>query len=111
MSLVTFLKIPDVRERFVQQFPKPSFKLKKEILAPPRTNRYMLVGTAFDYLLRFYIKHLNPDAVTHQWFAEDVFDRLNSSDNVEELIVLMENVYIAEEAETSPLPMMTHRHI
>ncbi len=43
---------------------------KKDILAPPLTTRYGLVGTAFDYLLRFYIKYLNPKAITSRWVAE-----------------------------------------
>jgi len=44
--------------------------VKKKILAPPLSNRYSLVGTAFDYLLRFYLKWLNPNALTHPWIAE-----------------------------------------
>lgn len=39
-------------------------------MAPPLTNHYGLVGMAFDYLLRFYIKRLNPDAVEHPWVSE-----------------------------------------
>lgn len=48
----------------------PPMAVKREILAPPLSNRYSLVGTAFDYLMRFYLKWLNPDAVTTQWVAE-----------------------------------------
>jgi hypothetical protein len=70
MSLTTFLKNRDVKEKFAQQFTKPRFSLKKEILAPPITKHYSLVGTAFDYLMRFYLKHLNPDAGTKRWVAE-----------------------------------------
>ncbi len=70
MSLTSFLKNQDVKEKFAQQFPMPEFNLEKEILAPPRTKRYAMVGTAFDYLLRFYLKRLNPAAVTSQWVAE-----------------------------------------
>lgn len=70
MSLTSFLKNKDVKERFRQEFPRPEFKLKKEILAPPVTRRYLLVGTAFDYLMRFYLKCINPDAVTRRWVAE-----------------------------------------
>lgn len=43
---------------------------KKKILAPPLTTSYSLVGTAFDYLLRFYLKYLNPKAITSSWVAE-----------------------------------------
>ena len=70
MSLTSFLRTKDVRERFRQEFQKPRFSAKKDLLAPPLTKRYSLVGTAFDYLLRFYLQHLNPDAVTGRWVAE-----------------------------------------
>jgi len=43
---------------------------KKDTLAPPLTTHYGLVGTAFDYLFRFYIKYLNPKAITHRCVAE-----------------------------------------
>ena len=75
MSLTTFLKNnKDVRERFRQEFKKPRFSERKDILAPPLSRRYSLVGTAFDYLMRFYLKFLNPDAVSRQWIAEYVID-------------------------------------
>jgi len=70
MSLTSFLKNQDVREAFARQFPKPKFSPQKEILAPPLSKRYSLIGTAFDYLLRFRLKRLNPDAVTTRWVAE-----------------------------------------
>jgi len=70
MSLTTFLNNKDVRARFSEEFTKPKFALKKEISAPPVTKHYSLVGTAFDYLLRFYIKWLNPKATTQEWVAE-----------------------------------------
>ncbi len=50
----------------------PRMAIKKELLAPPLSNRYSLVGTAFDYLMRFYLKRLNPDALTAPWVAEQV---------------------------------------
>jgi len=71
MSLTSFLSNnQDVRDRFRQQFNKPPLATDKNLLAPPLSNRYTLVGTAFDYLLRFYVKRLNPDAVEKQWVAE-----------------------------------------
>jgi len=70
MSLTTFLNNKDVRARFSEEFPKPKFGLKKETLAPPATKHYSLIGTAFDYLMRFYIKNLNPKAITKEWIAE-----------------------------------------
>jgi hypothetical protein len=70
MSLTSYLKVPDVREKFKEQFIKPKVSLKKDILATPRTERYGMVGTAFDYLLRFYIKRNNPNAIERPWIAE-----------------------------------------
>lgn len=70
MSLTSFLKNKDVKSAFERAFKKPQFDLQAELLAPPLTNNYSLVGTAFDYLLRFYIKRLNPDAVEHSWVSE-----------------------------------------
>lgn len=81
MSLTSFLKNnPDVREQFKQEFQKPPLRVKKDLLAPPLTKRYSTVGTAFDYLLRFYVKHLNPDAVDKgYWVAEDALTWLQNN--------------------------------
>jgi hypothetical protein len=74
MSLTSFLeRNSDVRQRFKQEFVKPSMPAKKEhiILAPPLTKNYSTVGTAFDYLLRFYAKYLNPNTIDEgTWIAE-----------------------------------------
>jgi len=70
MSLTSFIENKDVKERFRQQFKMPKLAAEKALLAPPLSNRYSLVGTAFDYLMRFYLKRLNPNAVTSEWVAE-----------------------------------------
>lgn len=70
MSLTSFLKNGEVKEKFQQEFPKLRFSIQKQLLAPPLTNHYGLVGTAFDYLLRFYLKLLNPNAIIKPWVAE-----------------------------------------
>ena len=71
MSLTSFVGNKDVRERFKQEFPSPKFSVQKPLLAPPLTKHYFLMGTAFDYLLRFYLKRLNPEAVETRWVAEN----------------------------------------
>jgi len=76
MSLRTFLDNKDVRARFSEEFSKPKFSVKKEILAPPVTKHYSLVGTAFDYLMRFYVKQLNPNTITKEWVAELSVERM-----------------------------------
>ncbi|WP_373525999.1 hypothetical protein [Nostoc sp.] len=73
MSLTSFLEIPDVRAKFQMEFKKPKFDIKRELLAPPLLGAQpRLVGTAFDYLLRFYVKYLNPQAEEDEggWAAE-----------------------------------------
>ena len=62
MSLTSFLKNKDVKDKFTKAFPMPSISLSGELLAPPKTTHYPLVGTAFDYLIRFYLKRINPHA-------------------------------------------------
>lgn len=70
MSLTSFLSNKDVREAFKLEFTIPRLSAKKEIVAPPLSKRYSLVGTAFDYILRFYLERLNSNAMTQQWIAE-----------------------------------------
>lgn len=70
MSLSSFLEKSDVRARFRQEFSKPKLGDTRPLLAPPLTGNYRLVGTAFDYLMRFYLKMLNPQAVDTGWIAE-----------------------------------------
>jgi hypothetical protein len=77
MSLTSFLRNKDVHERFRKEFIKPRLSIKKDILAPSlSTDRARLVGTAFDYLFRFYLQHLNPNAVCRRWIAEEALTRL-----------------------------------
>jgi hypothetical protein len=78
MSLTSFIKTKNVRERFAQEFQKPRLGEKRELLAPPLTKNYSMVGTAFDYLLRFYLKRLNPKAHTQDWVAEEGVDLLDT---------------------------------
>ncbi|HEY9295675.1 MAG TPA: hypothetical protein VIQ31_04760, partial [Phormidium sp.] len=76
MSLSSFLEKSDVRARFRQEFSKPKLGDTRPLLAPPLTGNYRLVGTAFDYLMRFYLKMLNPQAVDSGWIAEITLNAL-----------------------------------
>lgn len=49
----------------------PKYNLMGSMIAPPQSDHYSLVGTAFDYLMRFYLNYLNPKANTQKWVAED----------------------------------------
>lgn len=79
MSLLTFLQQPDVRDRFNQTFPKPKLAQNPPLLAPPKTKNYALVGRAFDYLLRFQIKALNPHAIERGWVAQNALHFLKAN--------------------------------
>ncbi len=78
MSLASFLKVRDVGQTFMQEFEKPRLGQKRELLAAPLTKNYSPVGTAFDYLLRFYLKRLNPRARTRRCIAEQGLGDLES---------------------------------
>ena len=77
MSLTSFISRPEIKERFLEEFPKPRIVTDLNLLAVPQSKRYSLVGTAFDYLLRFYIQRLNPKAKQRHWIAEDGLKRLS----------------------------------
>lgn len=51
-------------------FAKSKFDITGEIKAPPITKHYMLVGTAFDYALRFLITKVNELPPPDSWVAE-----------------------------------------
>jgi len=72
MSLTTFLKNKDVQKRFNQEFEMPRVVLSNELQAPPLTHNFSLMGTAFDYLMRFYIERINPIAHTRRWIPEAI---------------------------------------
>lgn len=71
MTLRTFLKRADVQQLYRDTFPSmPDQPPMPPMAAVSQTTRASAVGTAFDYLLRFYVRHLNPDAVVCRWIAE-----------------------------------------
>lgn len=76
MSLKAFLKNNDVKDKFAKEFEIPAIRLTGQILAPPQTTNYSLVGTAFDYLMRFYLGRINPKAIKSEWVAENAPKRL-----------------------------------
>lgn len=46
------------------------------IKVKPRSKRYSLVGTAFDYLLRFELQRRAPHAISRPWIAKAAANRL-----------------------------------
>ena len=70
MSLTQFIKEPDVKAKLREIFPLARQQFKQALLVEPLTNHYSLVGTAFDYLLRFALQRLHPHAIAKEWIAE-----------------------------------------
>lgn len=70
MSLTSFLKNNEkVRILLDQTFKKPEVSLDVERLAEPQTSNYALIGTAFDYVLRFWLEHEYDGIESKPWVA------------------------------------------
>lgn len=71
MSLTTLLDRPDVKKWMRDRFLFKAVKTEKPLAARPLTDHYMLVGTAFDYIMRWRLERDNPDRVhSDKWIAE-----------------------------------------
>lgn len=70
MSLTSFVGMPDVKAKLKPLRPKLPRRLSAPVKVEPRSKRYMLVGTAFDYLLRFELQRRAPHAISERWVAE-----------------------------------------
>ena len=71
MSLTDFMRNKKLNLKFNEIFKYPDFNPEVSILAKPKTNNHALIGTAFDYLLRFYIARNNKVA-NKRWVCEEV---------------------------------------
>ncbi len=71
MSLTSLLARKDVRAKFAETFRMPSVrKCSTRLLVPCLSKHYSLVGTAFDYLLRFELERINGRrCVVRDWVA------------------------------------------
>jgi hypothetical protein len=83
MSLTSFLALPDVKARFKQEWPLSSPRPQTRswlMVAPPISPRPQLIGTAFDYVLRFHLRRLNPLAEEREnWVAESAVANLKGN--------------------------------
>jgi hypothetical protein len=76
MSIITFTRKPEVRALFDEFVGKTKPLPKIPIKAPPLTENYQKVGTAFDYLLRLRLQQKFPHAKSSRWIAEKGLDRI-----------------------------------
>jgi hypothetical protein len=71
MSLASFVQLADVAER-LKPFRPPVRRVDTRFKVPRVSDNPRLVGTAFDYLLRFELQRRAPHAVAREWVAEQV---------------------------------------
>lgn len=81
MSLTSYLtdpEHPDLRQKFRDEFLRPVFNLKADIKAHFLTKNFGIIGTAFDYLLRFTIQYHNKEKQIYdrEWVADSSFKAL-----------------------------------
>jgi len=81
MSLLQFVRLPEVKQRLLEEFKQPLVECRNPIQVLPKSKNSSLVGTAFDYLLRFWLKRLNPMAEVRTWVAEDAVALLTGRGN------------------------------
>jgi hypothetical protein len=70
MNFKKFLTIPEVRALIDKNTKMPKYKIESEMKAEPLTTHYILVGIAFDYFIRFYLKRENQEIDDPIWKAE-----------------------------------------
>ena len=112
LSLTSFLDIPEVKKMFRDEFPLERITLRGDLKAPSVTKHYSLVGTAFDYLLRFYLEKKNPNCVTRPWVAEHTAILLRAANNMENNQQLIDGAYewVASDRYLSPEEMKYYLH-
>jgi hypothetical protein len=81
MSLTHLLDFPDVAAKLKPLRPKPPRKITAPLQVEPRSKRYTMVGTAFDYLLRFELQRRAPYATSERWVAEYAPDAICKEDD------------------------------
>jgi hypothetical protein len=67
----------ELRTALANLFPLPKQKFNQIIRAEPLTKNYALVGTAFDYLLRFSLEKNYKEIYSSRWVAELAVEKLN----------------------------------
>jgi hypothetical protein len=77
MSLTSLVRnATPVRDQIAAWFPKPRIRLQAELRVPSVTKDRGLIGTAFDYLLRFSLERAMPFAQRKPWAAESALAKL-----------------------------------
>ena len=98
MGLTDFLRYnKDVKEKFSREFKKPEFTVKKELLAPPLTDNYRLVGSRFHYKISEYVNKLNSNATGFEKLPEEDISKDDREDIQKLLSIIPSEVFKANE--------------
>lgn len=80
MSVSDFIKQQNAKKLIEKHFIDDHKKRKLTILAQPHTNNYTWVGTAFDYLFRFFLEYHNKELIqydkTVNWVSEQGYEHM-----------------------------------
>jgi hypothetical protein len=98
MSLSSFVQLKVVRAQFDGLRPNLPRKIPVPLRIMPRSNRFGLIGTAFDYLLRFELQRRAPHAISREWVAESA-PELIYSERAESRSISCLNLYLDERRE------------
>ena len=80
MSLTSILRDrADIRDGLRARLVRPPIRFEA-IRAAPRTTNYGIVGTAFDYLLRFFLQRINRISETSEWVAQEGVELIGASE-------------------------------
>lgn len=82
MSLTSRLKNDHELSLQLSRLVLETTSIKLDMVAPPHTSNYALVGTAFDYLMRMELAHRVPSARTEKWVAEVAADVISTDDEL-----------------------------
>lgn len=90
---------------FSISIPKPKIKIESNILAQPLTKNYTIVGIAFDYLLRMFLKRINTNAIERIWIAEQLLQEITGP------CTPILKYAAPESAEGKPVELMEYKQI
>lgn len=84
MSLTSLIKSDqELRNKIRATFSRPKLEKNRPLLVEPLTKRYSLVGTAFDYIFRFYLERINNlTNKSEVWIAEQAIELIKSSEEL-----------------------------
>lgn len=73
MTLTKLVKEKEIKELFRSNFKMPSYGINHLIKTPPLTKNYIIVGWAFDFLLKLYVKYNNiPENMRHYYYLKTI---------------------------------------